>query len=167
MGRTKPGHKNTAKPDVLLEVHCTSWKCSPTHINVAGGEGGAEFAVPSFVMTSTCGTTHSHSCSVFLSCKEGRVGVMEEAQAWKAGELGLSLALSFGASISIAVKWESWTNKPGTPSCSDTWNVLTWDSLRSCDHSKLRLSDTDSLKNFIHCVKGGLKWPPMEGTWRT
>lgn len=73
--RTKPDHKTTAKPDVLLEVCYTSWKFfSHTCQHRRGcGAGLAEFAVLSFVITGTHGTSHSRSCPEFLAGMEGRV----------------------------------------------------------------------------------------------
>ena len=56
------------------------------------------------MITDTSGITHSHSCSMFLSVHGGQLGVMAEAQDWKAGDLGLSLALSLWASVYLAVK---------------------------------------------------------------
>lgn len=109
------------KPDVLLYVSVTELNKSPLHAHsLFWGVGGAESAVLSFVITDTSRITHSHLCSMFLSVHGGQHGVMREAQHWKAGDLGLSLALSLWASVYLAVKWESWTNKFGTPSCSDT-----------------------------------------------
>ena len=74
-------------------------------------------------MTDTSGITHAYACPVFLSMQGRQHGVMAEAQTWKPGGLGLSLALSLWASAYFTVIWESWTNKFGTPSCSDTAQI--------------------------------------------
>lgn len=76
--------------------------------------------VLSFVITGTGETIYTQSCSMLLSIHGRQGDIIAEAKAWKVGDLGLWLALSLWASISIAINWESWTDKLGTPSCSET-----------------------------------------------